>query len=74
MNNYDFIKSIDKNLYLELVKRGVIPINIMTWVTIYESYNDELKRNKPTLSATFTADKYNISESSIWKIKAFMER
>jgi len=72
MNNYTFIKSINEKLYLELIKRGVIPIHIMDYVLIYETYLKELETNKPTISVTFISEKFNCSESKIWNIIKFM--
>lgn len=72
MNNYTFIKSINEKLYLELIKRGVIPIHIMDYVLIYETYLKELENNKPTISVTYISEKFNCSESKIWNIIKFM--
>ena len=72
MNNYIFIKSINEKLYLELIKRGIIPIHIMDYVLIYETYLKELETNKPTISVTYISEKFNCSESKIWNIIKFM--
>lgn len=72
MNNYTFIKSINEKLYLELIKRGVIPIHIMDYVLIYETYLKELEKNKATVSVTYISEKFNCSESKIWNIIKFM--
>ena len=72
MNNYIFIKSINEKLYLELIKRGIIPIHIMDYVLIYETYLKELENNKPTVSVTYISEKFNCSESKIWNIIKFM--
>lgn len=72
MNNYIFIKSINEKLYLELIKRGIIPIHIMDYVLIYETYLKELEQNKPTVSVTYISEKFNCSESKIWNIIKFM--
>lgn len=72
MNNYIFIKSINEKLYLELIKRGIIPIHIMDYVLIYETYLKELEHNKPTVSVTYISEKFNCSESKIWNIIKFM--
>ena len=72
MNNYIFIKSINEKLYLELIKRGIIPIHIMDYVLIYETYLKELENNKPTVSVTYISEKFNCSESKIWNVIKFM--
>lgn len=72
MNNYIFIKSINEKLYLELIKRGIIPIHIMDYVLIYETYLKELEKNKATVSVTYISEKFNCSESKIWNIIKFM--
>jgi len=74
MVNYDFLKSIDNNLFLELVRRGVIPVHIMDYLTVYEAYLNELKSNKKSVAITYCADKYNCSERTIHNVINFMLR
>ncbi len=38
MNNYNFIKSINQELLYNLINRGIIPIHIMDYKLIYETY------------------------------------
>lgn len=70
--NYEFLNKIDQSLYLELIKRGVIPINIMTYRTIYDAYLNELDKNKKSVAITFCAEKYNVTEKTIYNIINFM--
>ena len=72
MNNYNFIKSINENVYLELIKRGVIPIHIMDYVLIYETFMKELQRNKKSVCITYCADKFNVHENTIRNVIKFM--
>lgn len=72
MNNYIFIKSINEKLYLELVKRGVIPIHIMDYVLIYETYLKELESNKKSVCITYCSDKFNVHENTIRNVIKFM--
>ena len=73
MTNYEFLKNIDEALYYELINRGVIPINVMTYKTIYESFLSELKKNKKSVAITFCADKYSVTERTIRNVIKFME-
>lgn len=72
MTNYDFLKSIEQKLFLELVKRGIIPIHIMDYLLIYETYLNEIKTNKKSVCITFCSDKYNLSERTIRRVIEFM--
>lgn len=74
MVNYEFIKSLDQKMYLEMVKRGIIPITIMTYLTIYEYYLSELNTNTKAEAITFAADKYNCTEQTIYNVIRYMSR
>ena len=73
MNNYDFIKNIDQKLFYTLITKGLISQFVMDWLLIYETYLEELKKNKPTISVTYISEKFNCSESKIWSIIKFMK-
>lgn len=72
MNNYNFIKSINEKLYLELIKRGIIPIHIMDYVLIYETFLKELESNKKSVCITYCSDRYNLTERTIRNVIKFM--
>lgn len=74
MINYEFLKSIDYKLFLEYIKRGIIPVHIMDYITVYETYLNEVKTNKKSIAITYCADKYNCSENTIRNIINFMVR
>jgi hypothetical protein len=72
MVNYEFLKSIPQNHFLEMVRRGIIHVKIMDWLVVYEYYLNELKSHKKSVSITATADKYNCSENTIRNLINFM--
>jgi hypothetical protein len=74
MVNYDFLKKIDYKVFLELVRRGIIPVHIMDYLTVYETYLSEVKTNKKSIAITYCADKYNCSENTIRNVINFMAR
>lgn len=74
MVNYEFLKGIDYTLFLEYVKRGIIPVHIMDYITVYETFLNEVKTNKKSIAITYCADKYNCSENTIRNIINFMIR
>jgi hypothetical protein len=74
MVNYEFLKKIDYKVFLEYVKRGIIPVHIMDYITVYETYLSEVKNNKKSIAITYCADKYNCSENTIRNIINFMLR
>jgi hypothetical protein len=74
MVNYEFLKKINYKVFLEYVKRGIIPVHIMDYITVYETYLSEVKNNKKSIAITYCADKYNCSENTIRNIINFMLR
>jgi hypothetical protein len=74
MVNYEFLKKIDYKVFLELVRRGIIPVHIMDYLTVYETYLSEVKTNKKSIAITYCADKYNCSENTIRNVINFMAR
>ena len=72
MTNYTFLKSIEEKLFLELVKRGIIPIHIMDYLLIYETYLKELQSNIKSICISYCSDKFNVHENTIRNIIKFM--
>lgn len=72
--NYEFLKSTDYKIFLEYVKRGIIPVHIMDYLTVYETYLSEVKTNKKSIAITYCAEKYNCSERTIHNVINFMLR
>jgi hypothetical protein len=74
MVNYEFLKSLDNDLFYEMVRRGVVSVHIMDWVTIYEFYLNELKSNSKSVAIVSTAEKYNCHENTIYNIIKFLQK
>ena len=74
MVNYEFLKSLDNNTFLEMVRRGIIPVTIMDYLTVYEFYISELNTNSQSTAITSAADKYNCTERTIYNIINFMKK
>lgn len=74
MNNYTFLKEIPQDKFIQFVKRGIIPISIMDYMTIYDTYLDQMKWHKKGVSITYCADKYNVHENTIRNVVKFMNR
>lgn len=74
MVNYDFIKSLDNSLFIQMVKRGIISVHVMDYVTIYEFYLNELKTNSKTVAILSTAEKFNCHENTIYNIIKFLQK
>jgi len=73
MNNYDFINKIGTETFIQLVQRGLIPIHIMDYKSIYETYLNEMLRHKKSISILYCAEHYNVHENTIRNIIKFME-
>ena len=74
MVNYDYLKEIGFESFIEMVNRGIIPVHIMDYLTIYDTYLHEKISNKKSVAITYCSDKYNCSENTIRNIINFMER
>lgn len=72
-SNYEYIKGLPDNVFLELIKRGFLSIDLMSRITIYECFLSELKNNKKSVAITYTAEKYNLTEKTIYNIINFMK-
>ena len=72
MNRYEIICKLDKD-FLILINKGLIPVHLLAWKTIYETYLKEIKNNKKTVTYLYLADYYNLSEVHIQRIISFMK-
>ena len=71
MSRYNVLKKLDNfNLLISL---GVIPINILDWIVIYEYYLSEREYCKKMQSYSNAAENYKISEKHTLYIVSWME-
>ena len=71
-------KVISHNLYDDLVKGGIIPININCWMEMYRYYSTRMLVNaefKDCKSRAYTeaAEEFNVSDMTIMRAVKFME-
>lgn len=71
MNRYEIICKLDKD-FLILINKGLLPVHLLAWKTIYEAYVNEMKRNKKMITYLYLADFFNLSETQIRNIVKFM--
>lgn len=71
MVRYELIKQ--QQDFNNLVKSGIIPTSIYTWLQVYETYLGETKSNEKTIAIQFTADYYNLTIQTIYRVISFME-
>jgi len=70
--NYEFIKKENETIR-KFIKKGLIPIHIMTWKTMYEYYVSERKEGKgKMLSYQNTAKNYNVADETVRKMVYWM--
>lgn len=70
-NRYEVLKSLKEfNLLISL---GIIPINIVDWIVMYEYYIEERKVNKKMQSYSNTAENYKVHEQTIMNVVSWME-
>lgn len=75
MKLIEILNDIDKGYGLiRLVKASVVPCSILSWRDIYLEFDVYIKTGNRTSEAVRkTADKFNISEGLVYKIKKKME-
>ena len=73
-NTYELIKQTeDEILFLNLLRKGLIPISVMDKKVYYEHYLNERKKNGKMQAITNTAEEYNVSERTIRRALEVME-
>lgn len=71
---YQFIKRIENTMdFMILLKKGLIPLSILTKKVYYEFYNKERLTQSRMQSIRKTTDEYNVSEMTIYRAIKFME-
>ena len=71
MVRYELIKQ--QKDFTSLVASGVIPLTISTWIKVYETFIGELKENPKPIAIQFTADYFNLTTKTVYKVVSFME-
>lgn len=69
--NYEFIKK-DEKVIRKYIQKGLIPVHIMTWRTIYEYYLVERESNGKMQSYSNTAENYKVNECTVRNIVYWM--
>lgn len=71
---YELISKLEKLEYFkDLLKQGIISPNFSTCKEIYDYYLEERKRAKGKQLISNVAEKYNISDRSVYRIIQKME-
>jgi hypothetical protein len=70
-NRYQTLKLIE-NLN-RLVALGIVPINILDWIVMYEYYLSERTKLSKMQSYCNTSENYRLSERQIMNVVAWME-
>jgi hypothetical protein len=65
------ICKLDKDFIL-LINKGLLPVHLLAWKTIYEAYKYQIQENKKMVTYLFLADFFNLSETQIRNIIKFM--
>ena len=71
MSRYEMICKLDKDFIL-LINKGLLPVHLLAWKTIYEAYKYHIQENKKMVTYLFLADFFNLSETQIRNIIKFM--
>lgn len=74
MVNYEFLKAMPQDQFIQMVKRGIIPITVMDYLTVYEFYLNELKSKTRVGALNSAAEKYNCSDKTIYNVIKFMKK
>ncbi len=72
---YEVIKRIEDNLdFTTFLKKGLMPLSILSKKCYYEFYKKELLINGKMQSLTNTSEEYNVSERTVSRAIKFMEQ
>jgi hypothetical protein len=74
MVNYEFLKAMPQDHFIEMVRRGIIPITVMDYLTVYEFYLNELKSKTKVGALNSSAEYFNCSDKTIYNIINFMKK
>ena len=73
MTTYEILISFENNLsFLNLLKKGVIPLSVLDKKVYYEYYLNERKTTNKAQSITNTSEEYKVSERTIIRAIDFM--
>ncbi len=79
MTRYETITGLGAE-FMKLTGKGLIPLHILDWKVYYESYLEEMeyqrrhfKKPRKTAAAGTVAERYRITERTVFNIIAFME-
>ncbi len=71
---YEFILRIENNLdFTILLKKGLIPISILSKKVYYEYYKQERKTHKKMQSITNTSDEFGVADMTVRRAIKMME-
>lgn len=74
MVTYELISKLEKLPYFnELLKQGILPSNWSVYKSIYDYYLQEKEKTKGKQLITNVAEKFNISDRSVYLIIQKME-
>lgn len=74
VNTYELIKTVENDsLFLNLLRKGLIPLSVLDRKCYYERYKLERETNNKMQSITNTAEEYKVSERTIYNAIKFME-
>ena len=69
MSTYELIEKLEKlDYFQELLKEGILPINLTTYKMIYDFYLQEKTKEKGKQLITNVAEKFKMSERSVYLI------
>lgn len=71
LNRYQTIKAL-ANFNL-LISLGIVPINIMDWIVIYEYYLSERETQKKMQAYSNTAENYKLKERQVMNVVSWMQ-
>ena len=70
VSTYQFLRQLEKDGTLKLlIKKGLMSTSILFYLEVYTFYLESFSKfTKKSNSVYFTADKFNISDQSVYRI------
>lgn len=73
MNTHELLKFIENDMtFLNLLKRGIVPLSVLSKKVYYERYLQEIESNESLQAIENTAEEYKVSTSTIRRAIIFM--
>ena len=69
---YETIKKMGES-FIALVRIGIVPVHLTTWVVVYENYKKQLANNKSSQAVQNVAEDFDLQRRQVYNIIKYMD-